>query len=107
MATLVLPIRSDFKAYQFQIDLEGVIYTLDFGYNVRSERWYMSIFEQDAETLLVGDIPILINIPLHDQYIKEGLPPGRFIALDETGNNQEATSGNFGTDIKLFYEESE
>ena len=106
MATLVLPIRSDYKAYDFQVDLEGIIYTLDFGFNTRSSRWYMSIYDQAKENLLIGDIPVLINIPLHDQYIDENLPPGRFIALDETGNNKEATVDNFGTDIKLFYQES-
>ena len=106
MTTLVLPVRSDFKAYDFQIDLEGVIYTLDFGFNTRSGRWYMSIYDQAKENLLVGDIPILINTPLHDQYIKESLPPGRFIAVDETGQNNEATVDNFGIDVLLFYEES-
>lgn len=106
MATLVLPVRSDFNAYDFQIDLEGVIYTFDFGFNARSQRWYMSIYDQAKENLLIGDIPVLINVPLHDQYINELLPPGRFIALDETGQNREASSENFGTEIKLFYEES-
>ncbi len=107
MATLVLPARSDFDAYNFQIDLDGTIYTLDFAYNYRSETWYVSIFEQDGETLIVGDIVILINIPLHDQYIDERLPPGRLIAMDETGQNREAGRYNFGSEIKLFYQEAE
>ena len=107
MTTLVMPIRNDVDAYQFQIELESVIYTLDFGYNTRSGRWYMSIYDQVGEVLLVGDIPILINIPLHDQYIDTALPPGRFVAIDETGQNKEATADNFGTEIKLLYEESE
>lgn len=106
MATLVLPIRSDFKAYDFQIDLEGIIYTFDFGFNTRAKRWYMSIYDQAKENLLIGDLPVLINVPLHDQYIDESLPPGRFIALDETGQDSEATSENFGTEIKLFYQEA-
>ena len=107
MATLVLPVRSDFPAYQFQVDLEGQIYTLDFGFNTRGGLWYMSIFSSDGETLLIGDIPILINIPLADQYIDKRLPLGRFIAIDETGNNQNPTIDNFGTDIKLLYQEAE
>lgn len=106
MATLVIPIRSDLQAYKFSIDLEGEIYVLDFGFNTRSGRWYMSIYDSTGETLLVGDIPILINIPLHDQYVDERLPPGRFIALNEADNLSEATVDNFGIDVKLFYEES-
>jgi len=65
----------------------------------------MSIYDQAKENLLIGDIPILINIPLHDQYIDEALPPGRFIAIDESGKNREASVNNFGTEIKLFYQE--
>lgn len=106
MATLILPVRSDFSSYRFQMDLEGTIYTLDFGFNFRSERWYMSIYDSTGETLIVGDISILINVPLADQYIDKRLPLGRFIAIDETGNNNEATIDNFGTDIKLMYQES-
>lgn len=106
MATIVIPARSTPNAYKFKIDLEGVNYVLDFGWNQRSARWYMSIFQKDGETLLVGDIPILINVPLHDQYVDERLPPGRFIALDETGKNRQPIVSNFGTEIKLFYEES-
>lgn len=107
MATIVLPVRSDFPAYQFQLDIEGTLYTLDFGFNGRSERWYMSIFDSSGEILIVGDIPILVNIPLADRYIDERLPLGRFIAIDETGKNQNPGRDNFGTDIKLLYEESE
>ena len=106
MTTLVLPVRSDFNAYDFQMELESVIYTLDFGFNSRSSRWYMSIYDQSKENLLVGDIPILVSIPLHDQYIDPLLPPGRFIAVNETGTNEQPTRDNFGVDVKLFYQES-
>lgn len=106
MATLVLPVRSDFKAYEFQVDLEGDIYTLEFGFNTRSSRWYMSIYDQTKEDLIVGDIPVLVNVPLTDQYVVEGLPPGRFIALNEASSSEQASSENFGTVVKLFYQES-
>lgn len=106
MASLIIPVRNDVAAYSFQVDLEGVIYTLDFGYNERESEWYMSIYNSTGETLLVGDIPIQINIPLADQYIDEGLPPGRFIAIDETGKNREPGRNNFGTEIVLIYQES-
>lgn len=106
MATIIIPVRNDLPAYKFKIDLEGVMYVLDFGFNARSNLWYMSIMDQ-AETLILGDLPILVNVPLADQYVKEGLPPGRFIAVDETGNKQNPGIDNFGSDVKLFYQESE
>jgi len=106
MATLIIPVRSDFKAYDMQVDLEGTVYTLDFGFNTRSNRWYMSIYNQAKTNLIVGDLPILVNVPLIDQYVDEALPPGRFIALNEAQYGIEATSENFGNEVKLFYEES-
>lgn len=106
MATLLLPVRSDFKAYSFQLELETVVYTFFFGYNTRRARWYMRI-EDVAGVEILNDIPILVNIPLTDQFRLTGLPPGRFIAIDETGQNRNPTAENFGTDIKLFYQESE
>lgn len=105
MATIVIPVRSDLPAYKFTIDLEGIIYGLDFGFNARSNLWFMSIYSS-ADELILGDIPILTNVPLTDQYVKEGLPPGRFIAINETGSGENAGLNNLGTEVKLLYRES-
>ena len=88
MSTLVIPVRSDIYAYDFQVELQSVIYTLGFGFNTRANYWYMSISDQ-AKNLILGDIPLLSNIPLTDQYVDALLPPGRFIVIDETGKNRD------------------
>lgn len=106
MAYIRIPVRSDFKAYRFQVELESTIYTLDFGFNSRSNLWYMSIYDQAGENLVVGDIPIQVNAPLTDQYVAEGLPPGRFIAIDETGKGKDPGVLDLGNRVKLIYEES-
>ena len=107
MATLAIPIGSENAAYSFQIDLEGVTYTLDFSFNERSEEWQMAIYDAAEENLLLGSMPVLTNIAINFPHTsRPGVPPGYFIALDETGNNQNANRDNFGSDIKLFYEES-
>lgn len=105
MATIVLPVRNDFKRYEFQTGLEGVTYRFSFGYNTRASKWFFNISDVSGNQLL-ADIPVLINIPLTDQYINEELPPGRFIAIDETGQNREPGIDNFGTEIKFLYQES-
>lgn len=104
MATIIVPARSDLPAYKFSMDLDGTIYVLDFGFNARTNLWYMSIIDQ-SDNLIIGDIPILVNIPLTDQYVKKGLPPGRFIAIDETGKKQNPGIKDLGTTVKLFYQE--
>lgn len=106
MAYIRIPVRSDVKAYDFQVDLEGVIYTLDFGYNSRSKSWYMSIYDQQKEKLIIGDIPLQTNNTLTDQYVADGLPPGRFVLLDETGKGENPGPEDLGVTHKLIYQES-
>lgn len=105
MATIIIPARNDLPAYKFKITLDAVVYTLDFNFNSRSQLWNMSISDQ-SENLIIGDIPILTDTPLTDQYVVDGIPPGRFIALDETGKHRSANKNNLGTEIKIFYQEA-
>lgn len=105
MAFLEIPTRSDLKHYEFQIDLENITYTLEFGWNQRAERWYMAIYNATGD-LLLGDVILLTNVPLLDQYIDENLPPGRFILIDESGENKNPGENDLGNDVKLFYDES-
>lgn len=101
---LELPVRSDFKAYEFQIDLDGIVYTLRFRFNYRMERWVMDIATEAGEDILNG-IVLVTGYPLLDQYAYSELPPGRMIAIDVTGQNRDAGEDDLGNSIKLLYEE--
>jgi len=105
MAFLEIPTNSDSEHFDFEIDLEGVVFTLEFSYNKRRDIWVMTIIDS-SENILLGNIPLLTNIPLTDQYVDEELPPGRFILLDETGENRDASRNNLGSTIKLYYDEA-
>lgn len=105
MALIEIPVRSDLKAYEFQIELDGLIYTLGFRYNERMGRWLMDISDVVEEEILNG-IVLLTNVPLTDDYLKDGLPPGRFICDDRTGKNRDAGEDDLGNDIRLLYEEA-
>lgn len=108
MSVQELPVRSDFKAYTFQIDLDGQTYTLTFRFNTRINLWVMDIADA-VGTIIRGGAGLVIqtNVPLTDQYqSNSSLPPGRFIAIDETGQNRDAGTDDLGNDIKLVYEEA-
>jgi hypothetical protein len=105
MALIEIPTRSDLKAYEFQIELDGVVYTLSIRWNQRMGRWIMDIADADGVDLLNG-IPLLTNIPLTDDYVKAGLPPGRFICEDTTGGSKIAGVDDLGNDVRLIYEEA-
>lgn len=105
MAIREIPIRSDIPSYQFQITLEGVVYTMRFYFNTRLDRWIMDVSNVDGE-LIVAGIPLLVNLPLLDRFRDERLPPGRFILIDETGENRNPSRDSMGDDYKLLYQEA-
>lgn len=105
MSVQELPLRSDFKAYNFQVDLDGQTYTLRFRFNTRMGRWIMDIADAAGVDILTG-VVVLTNLPLTDQYLHlEAMPQGRFIAIDETGENKDAGENDLGNDVKVVYEE--
>ena len=103
--TIELPVRSDFPSYTFQIDLEEVSFIFKFRFNERMQRWIMDINDADENPILSG-VPVLTAIPLTDEYVVDGLPPGRFIAINQTGTNANPLRDDLGNDVKLLYEES-
>jgi hypothetical protein len=105
MATLEIPVRSDNKAYSLQVDLEGTRYTLRFRFNTRMGRWVMDIADS-VNTDILNGVVLLTNYPLTDQYADTALPPGRFVCIDESGENKDPGTNDLGNDVKLLYEEA-
>ncbi len=103
--TFEIPVRSDFPAFSFQIDLEEIPFTLTFQFNDRIERWVMDIGDEEGVDILTG-IPVHTGVPLIDEFVKDKLPPGEFIAVDETGMDRDAGRNDLGNEVKLLYVES-
>ena len=107
MALLKIPTRNDLPSYLQRVELESVIYNLSFRYNERMDRWVMDIQDQEENNILMG-IVLLTNVPLLQQYVIDGLPPGDFILLHrEEDNDANAGREDLGDSINLFYQESE
>lgn len=106
MATLQIPVDSVDPSYDFQIDLEGVTYTLDFDYNERAQQWQMSILNSTGDALILGSLPLLTDTSLLYQYVGiVELPPGSFFLFDDTNQNRNPNRDNLGTEVNLYYEE--
>ena len=106
MALLQIPITNEDPNYRFQLELEERLYFFEFRYNTRMERWIMDLEDENKITLVAG-IPVLINQNLLGQYTDDRLPPGIFIALDESGEDKQPERQSFGNDIKLTYTTSD
>lgn len=105
MAVLELPVRHDVPAYEFQVDLDGTLYTLFFSFNTRMNGWTMSISDQNLVPILNGVKLFSGWLPLR-QYANEKLPPGKFGVIDTTGENKNPDLENFGDGVVLLYEEA-
>lgn len=103
MAFEQIPIRSDIPAYDFQVELDGVLYTLGFSFNARANYWTMDIFDSNEIPILVG-IRVITGWLLTDKYVMEGLPPGDFFVFDSSGKNEDPTQDDFGTTKILIYD---
>jgi hypothetical protein len=54
MAILEIPLRNDVPAYTFQIELEGVTYTLTVSFNARMNRWTMDVADSNGDLESTG-----------------------------------------------------
>ena len=104
MAIINLPIRNDIPAYTQVTELDGTAYTLVFRFNSRSNRWFMDILDESEAPLLEG-VKLLARTDLNSRFKSEQLPKGVFIALDQSGRNEEPDRLNFSNDVLLYYAE--
>lgn len=105
MSTLELPVRSDFQAYGFDVDLEGTPFRLDFQFNERLEKWIMGISDTVGNEIILGLI-LQVDRFLTKNIVREGEPPGQFLLIDETGQQRDPGRSDLGNDIKLLYIEA-
>lgn len=107
MADIQISLRTDILAYSIKVTLEDIVYTLSFRWNARLEKWIMDIGDVSGEPLLVG-LPLYEGIPLTRRFVGriDGLPPGMFMVVDETGQNRDPDLETLGGDVKLIYSEA-
>lgn len=87
MPLLIQTASSRTDAYTSQrTRLDGRDYLLRFRYNERENRWYLSIYDEEEEPILLG-LKIVANWRLLKPYKYDpNVPPGELIAVDMTGN---------------------
>ena len=97
-----IPINPQLPWQEYRITLSGIIYTLEFTYNVRSDRWILNINDAFGNQILQG-IVLLINRDLTGQYRTLDIPIGTIFAADNTLQDTQPTLNSFGVDHTLYY----
>jgi len=105
MAVIQLKIRSDFDNYRYRVDLDNTTYVFSFKWNTRSERWQITIYASDGETVLIS-VPLTANADLLTRFRDKNLPKGRLFCIDTTGQWLEPTNESLGETHLLIYEEA-
>lgn len=102
MTIQTLPTRTDVPRYDFEIELDGVVYVFDMEWNDRDSGWYMSILDRDLTPLLSGR-RVVTNWPLTNRYRDSRLPAGTIEAVDTSGSETEPGLSDLGDRVKLIY----
>lgn len=104
MSDLEIPLPTDTPLFSIRTTLDGVEYVLNFDWNGRESRWYMSISMIDG-TLLVAGIKLISNWPLLRRFADLRLPQGNLRAVDYSpqGGEPAGLVEDLGRRVKLIY----
>jgi hypothetical protein len=99
-----LPVVQGVTSYEFQVQLDGQLFTLSLLFNTRDSFWYMDIFRATDATLLRAGIKVVAEWDLLRLYQGEERPAGSIIAVSQGAEGAEArTLEQLGTDVLLTY----
>lgn len=104
MSVLEIPVRSDLDRYSMTVTIEGTEYRLALSFNTRDDRWYLSVGLTDGTPLASG-IPVIVDTPLLARWAANpDLPADGFLmAVDTTGESEEAAKEDLGDRVKLLW----
>jgi hypothetical protein len=102
MTTTLLPTRTDYPHYAFDIKLDGTPYHFDFDWNHRDSSWTFSVSSIDGTPLVVGR-KVVVGFPLLSRFKNPKLPPGVLLALDTSNAGVDPGETELGTRVQLVY----
>ena len=102
MALLKLPLRHDVYHYSYSIELDSILYNLEFRYNTHAAKWIMDISTNLFEPIITG-IPLLLGVNLFGRYVNANLPPGILFLVNMGISNEDGDRDDFGDNVILMY----
>ncbi len=97
----ILPTRSDLPSYSYSIDIDDNVYILEFNFNYRMQRWFMSIKDSDGNPIISGII-LLSNWLLTQRFVDTRLPLGDIMLLNYE-NDTPPNRNELGSKAELIY----
>ena len=90
-------------AWEAQISLSGINFTLYFRWNALNKYWVMSILDANAQPLVIG-IKVVTNYDLTAQFSAiTGMPPGDIVCQNIIGEWFDIGRFDMGETTELIY----
>lgn len=107
MAVVEIPVRSELTKQLMQVVLDRQTFRLRLTWNSRQAVWTLDVMQSD-DVLIAAGGKITPNWNPFRNIVRDGMPPGRFIAIDREGGDAMPTQLEFGLGkrVGLFYEEA-
>ena len=87
--------------YSIGTEFDGELYTLEFRYNTRAEKWAFSFKKKDADYIFQG-VFLVLGIDYFAIVQREDIPTGTLGMVNLT-NSDEPNFDNFGVNCKMVY----
>ena len=102
MAITVIPTVSDVPFYEFEVELDGTEFKLEFRFNDRDDAWYMSMLDID-DVLLRGSIRIVLSWDLLRLWAEATRPDGEIISVNQGKILAPPTLNQLSEEVVLSY----
>lgn len=98
-----IPIVVNGPWFEFSIDIDETTYVFEFQYNDRINRWFLTIKDVN-NTVLYAGIKLLIDTPLIQNVVVDGLFPYWLFMMNDSKSSTEPNFESLGVDSKLYYD---
>ena len=98
----IIPVSGTTDSFIEQVNLDGLIYDLQFHFNTRDNHWFMDIGRNGV--FLITGIKLVVSSDLISEFGRiEDLPPGLLSIEDLDSIDTDPDAENFGDRVQLRY----
>jgi hypothetical protein len=102
MAIDRLPLTLDVPYYEFEVELDGVEFKMEFRFNARDDAWFMTLLDTE-DTVLRAGIKIVNEWSLLRLWRDATRPAGEIVSINQGNVTEPPTLDQLGSDVLLEY----
>ena len=102
MAIDRLPTSTDLAYYEFEVELDGVEFKMEFRFNDRDDSWYMTLLDSEDAVLRAG-IRVVLSWALLRLWAEATRPDGEIISVNQGDVTAPPTLNQLGAEVVLTY----